>query len=91
MLNLTYVVCHNCVRIAGGHCTLYPALCRNGYKMCIRAYLNGDGIGKKTHLSVFFVLMKEKFDPLLNWPFDYKVVNPHMHLYMYKKRESSIE
>ena len=31
---------------------------RNGYKMCIRAYLNGDGIGYNTHLSIFFVLMK---------------------------------
>ena len=31
---------------------------RNGYKMCVRAYLNGDGIGYNTHLSIFFVLMK---------------------------------
>lgn len=46
---------------------------RNGYKMCIRAYLNGDGLGYKTHLSLFFVLMKGEFDPLLKWPFDYKV------------------
>ena len=46
---------------------------RNGYKMCIRAYLNGDGIGAGTHLSVFFVLMRGEYDPLLNWPFDYKV------------------
>ena len=45
----------------------------NGYKMCIRAYLNGDGIGYKTHFSVFFVLMKGEFDPLLKWPFEYKV------------------
>ena len=46
---------------------------RNGYKMCIRAYLNGDGIGYGTHLSVFFVLMKGEYDPLLKWPFDCKV------------------
>ena len=46
---------------------------RNGYKMCIRAYLNGDGIGYNTHLSIFFVLMKGEYDPLLKWPFDYKV------------------
>ena len=46
---------------------------RNGYKMCIRAYLNGDGIGFKTHLSVFFVLMKGEYDPLLKWPFESKV------------------
>ena len=46
---------------------------RNGYKMCIRAYLNGDGIGFNTHLSVFFVLMRGEYDPLLKWPFEYKV------------------
>ena len=46
---------------------------RNGYKMCIRAYLNGDGIGFNTHLSVFFVLMKGEYDPLLKWPFECKV------------------
>ena len=46
---------------------------RNGYKMCIRAYLNGDGIGYNTHLSVFFVVMRGEFDPLLKWPFDCKV------------------
>ena len=34
---------------------------RNGYKMCIRAYLNGDGIGYNTHVSIFFVLMKGEF------------------------------
>ncbi len=41
--------------------------------MCIRAYLNGDGMGYKTHLSLFFVVMKGEFDALLKWPFDYKV------------------
>ena len=46
---------------------------RNGYKMCIRAYLNGDGIGFSTHLSVFFVLMRGEYDPLLKWPFENKV------------------
>ena len=46
---------------------------RNGYKMCIRAYLNGDGSGEGTHLSIFFVLMKGKYDPLLQWPFDHKI------------------
>ena len=46
---------------------------RNGYKMCIRAYLNGDGVGEKTHLSIFFVLMKGEHDPLLQWPFESKV------------------
>lgn len=41
----------------------------HGYRMCIRAYLNGDGSGKGTHISVFFVLMKSEHDNLLSWPF----------------------
>ncbi|XP_065899595.1 TNF receptor-associated factor 2-like isoform X2 [Dysidea avara] len=45
----------------------------NGYKMCIRAYLNGDGTGEGTHLSIFFVLMRGEYDPLLQWPFEHKV------------------
>ena len=46
---------------------------KNGYKMCVRVYLNGDGMGHKTHLSLFFVLMKGEFDALLKWPFENKV------------------
>jgi len=46
---------------------------RNGYKMCIRAYLNGDDDGEGTCLSVFFVLMRGKYDPLFQWPFEHKV------------------
>ena len=42
---------------------------RHGYKMCARVYLNGDGMGKGTHLSLFFVVMKGPFDALLSWPF----------------------
>ena len=46
---------------------------RNGYKMCVRAYLSGDGVGHGTHLSLFFVLMRGEYDPLLRWPFEHKV------------------
>ena len=42
----------------------------HGYRMCIRAYLNGDGSGKGTHISMFFVLMKSEHDNLLKWPFE---------------------
>ena len=31
---------------------------QHGYKMCAKLYLNGEGAGKGTHLSLFFVLMK---------------------------------
>ncbi|KAI1905096.1 hypothetical protein AGOR_G00012410 [Albula goreensis] len=44
-----------------------------GYKMCLRLYLNGDGTGRGTHLSLFFVVMRGKYDALLKWPFSQKV------------------
>ncbi|XP_021361305.1 TNF receptor-associated factor 3-like [Mizuhopecten yessoensis] len=44
-----------------------------GYKMCARVYLNGDGMGKGTHMSLFFVVMRGDFDTLLPWPFQQKV------------------
>ena len=40
-------------------------------------------IGFSTHLSVFFVLMRGEYDPLLKWPFESKVslvlVDQNMH------------
>ena len=44
-----------------------------GYKMCARMYPNGDGLGKGSHLSLFFVLMRGEYDALLVWPFRQKV------------------
>lgn len=41
--------------------------------MCSRAYLNGDGMGKGTHFSIFFVVMQGEYDELLSWPFRQKV------------------
>ena len=46
---------------------------RYGYKMRLRVYLNGDGIGKGSHVSLFFVICKGKYDALLPWPFRQKV------------------
>ncbi|XP_043945786.1 TNF receptor-associated factor 5 isoform X2 [Protopterus annectens] len=46
---------------------------RCGYKLCARAYLNGDGTGKGSHLSLFFVVMRGDYDSLLQWPFKQKV------------------
>ena len=48
------------------------AMCA-GYKMCARLYLNGDGMGKGTHVSLFFVIMRGPCDALLKWPFRQKV------------------
>ena len=46
---------------------------RYGYKMCLRLYILGDGTGKGSHMSLFFVLMKGEFDNILQWPFTHKV------------------
>ena len=45
----------------------------NGYKMQARMFLNGDGIGQGTHLSLFFKLLRGDYDSLLPWPFQQKV------------------
>ena len=46
---------------------------RFGYKVCARMYPNGDGIGKGTHMSLFFVIMRGEYDALLPWQFVQKV------------------
>ncbi|WP_422491399.1 hypothetical protein [Endozoicomonas sp. ALE010] len=44
-----------------------------GYKLCAKLYLNGDGLGKGTHISLFLVVMKGDYDETLHWPFRHKV------------------
>jgi hypothetical protein len=44
-----------------------------GYKMCMRLYFNGDGHARRTHLSLFFVLMRSDYDAVLQWPFSHKI------------------
>lgn len=44
-----------------------------GYKMCGRVYLYGDGFGKGTHLSFYFVVMRGEYDALIPWPFRKRV------------------
>ncbi|CAF3814798.1 unnamed protein product, partial [Rotaria sordida] len=44
-----------------------------GYKMRLRLYLNGDGNARRTHMSLFFVLMRGPHDSTLKFPFSYKV------------------
>ena len=60
-----------------GHQTSFYSPCfftsRYGYKMYARIYFNGDGIGRGTHISVFFVVMRGEYDALLRWPFRQKV------------------
>ena len=40
-----------------------------GYKMRARLYLNGDGEGRDTHISISLVVMQGQYDALLSWPF----------------------
>lgn len=51
----------------------------HGYRMCLRMYLNGDGEGKGTHVSLFLVLMKGEHDSILPWPFTQKVTLGLIH------------
>ncbi len=44
-----------------------------GYKMRARLYLHGDGNARRTHMSLFFVLMRGPNDSRLTFPFNYKV------------------
>ena len=62
--------------LAGNQVSFYSPFfftSRYGYKMCARIYLNGDGIGRGTHISIFFVVMRGQHDALLRWPFRQKV------------------
>lgn len=44
-----------------------------GYKMRVRLFLFGDGNARRTHVSLFFALLKGEYDAILKWPFSYKV------------------
>ncbi len=41
--------------------------------MRARVYLNGEGNARRTHMSLFFVLMRGRNDAILKFPFNYKV------------------
>ena len=40
-----------------------------GYKLCARAYLNGDGMAKGKFVSLSIIIMRGEHDGLLVWPF----------------------
>lgn len=46
---------------------------RSGHLLRARIYPNGDGLGKKTHISVFLTIYKTDNDHNLEWPFKEKV------------------
>ena len=45
-----------------------------GYKFKVRVYPNGIRHGKKTHLSVYIIVMKGEYDAILPWPFKKKII-----------------
>ena len=46
---------------------------REGYKLCGKIYLGGDGAGSGTHLSLYLVVLRGDYDELVAWPFRYRV------------------
>ena len=52
---------------------------RFGYRFCLKVYLNGDGMGKCSHISLFFVLMHSEYDDLLDFPFSKEVTFTLIH------------
>ena len=50
-----------------------------GYKMSMQAYLNGEGEGKGSHLSIFFSIHRGNYDSTLRWPFDLTVTIRLIH------------
>jgi hypothetical protein len=46
---------------------------QNGYKMCARVHLNGEGVSRNKYMSLYFIVMKGEYDSFLQWPFLNKV------------------
>ena len=44
-----------------------------GYNFRLSLYPNGCSHGEKTHVSIFFCIMKGEYDAILSWPFYKKV------------------
>lgn len=46
---------------------------RYGYKLQLSAFLNGNGSGMGTHLSLYVRVMPGEYDSLLEWPFTHNI------------------
>lgn len=44
-----------------------------GYKLQASVFLNGNGAGEATHLSVYIKILPGEYDALLRWPFSHSV------------------
>uniref|UniRef100_A0A1X7VWS2 MATH domain-containing protein n=1 Tax=Amphimedon queenslandica TaxID=400682 RepID=A0A1X7VWS2_AMPQE len=69
-----------------------------GYKMCLKVYPAGTGLGENSHVSIYCVLMKGEYDNELKWPFTADVVvdilnwmhDSHHHRVVLKVNEDSV-
>lgn len=46
---------------------------RYGYKLQVSAFLNGNGSGEGSYLSVYIRVLPGEYDNLLEWPFSFRV------------------
>ncbi|XP_075760630.1 TNF receptor-associated factor 4 [Pelodiscus sinensis] len=46
---------------------------RYGYKLQVSAFLNGNGSGEGSHLSLYLRVLPGRYDTLLEWPFSYRI------------------
>ncbi|XP_067125094.1 TNF receptor-associated factor 4-like [Centruroides vittatus] len=46
---------------------------QHGYKLMATVFLNGNGAGEGTHLSIYIKLLPGDYDSLLPWPFSHTV------------------
>ena len=44
-----------------------------GYKLQASVFLNGNGAGEGTHISVYIKILPGEYDALLRWPFAHTV------------------
>ena len=77
---LTWKVDRVADRMADAHSERQPSIYSpifysspTGYKMRARLFLFGDGNARRTHMSLFFFLMKGEYDSILKWPFSHRI------------------
>jgi len=53
-----------------------PCFCthQHGYKMQLSAFLNGNGSGLNSHLSLYIRVVPGEYDSLLEWPFTHEII-----------------
>lgn len=44
-----------------------------GYKLQASIFLNGNGAGESTHVSVYIKILPGEYDALLRWPFSHSI------------------